>query len=105
MAFAGLRGILPGSHSISNAAGQVGHISHTKIVAAEYPCGDTGRSLPKSATAFERPPGGPPGLSKSGRVRTPAGALAGIGRPQVAAVGALQVDNSPLVAEQVLPMG
>jgi hypothetical protein len=40
----------------------------------------------------------------SGCVGLPAGALAGIDRPQVAAVGTLQVDQRALVAQQVLPM-
>ena len=40
----------------------------------------------------------------SGRVGLPAGALAGIDRPQVAAVATLQVDQRALVAQQVLPM-
>jgi len=41
----------------------------------------------------------------SGCVKSPTGALAGVGRPQVAAVAALQMDERALVAQQVLPMG
>ena len=40
----------------------------------------------------------------SGRVGLPAGALAGIDPPQVAAVATLQVDQRGLVAQEVLPM-
>jgi hypothetical protein len=57
--------------------------------------GATGPTAP--SRRFERRQG-------SGRVGLPAGALAGIDRPQVAAVATLQVDQRALVAQQVLPM-